>query len=105
MCHGIKANATQPPDYIEWFPNRLLFQLFDEERGVVPQKWFPFSNSLVTESNPENFPKPGMIGVIRIIKESSNTAWRCKFPFSKLPASSSSVGAVDVLLGDLADVG
>jgi hypothetical protein len=105
MCYCIEANTTQPPDHVNWFPNWLFFQSFDEERGVVLQEGFSLPNGLVAERNSENLSKPGMVGVIWVVEDSANTTRWCKFIFAKLFASRSSVRAIYIPLGDLADVG
>jgi hypothetical protein len=92
MCHRVEANTSQPPDNVNWFPNWLFFQSFDEERGVA-------------ERNSENLSKPRMVGVIWVVEDSANTTRWCKFIFAKLFASRSSVRAIYIPLGYLADVG
>jgi len=46
-----------------------------------------------------------MVGITGVIKDSTNAARWCEFPFAELLASGRAVGAVDVFLGDFADVG
>ena len=105
MCHRVEANTSQPPDNVNWFPNWLFFQSFDEERGVVLQEGFSLPNGLVAERNSENLSKPRMVGVIWVVEDSANTTRWCKFIFAKLFASRSSVRAIYIPLGYLADVG
>ena len=83
----------------------MFFQSFDQEREVVLQEGFPFSDRLVAESNAEDLSKPSMIGVVGVVEKPADTTRRREFIFAKLFASRGSVGAVYILLGDLADIG